>query len=69
VAKAQYYVDWDDQHYPKIRDIKYAYPGETGTTFAQAKAEIIEHFQNVKKHAQTIINDTRTLRVEDLVAA
>lgn len=64
-----YYVDWDDPHYPKIRDLKFATQRETPLTFAEAKAEIIEHFQIRKRDAEYMIAQTRALRVSDLVVS
>jgi len=61
----RYTVDWSDAAYPTIRAWEageYADP----LTLAEAKAEIIEHFEHLRDHARSMIATTRALRAADI---
>jgi len=58
----RYWVDWEDEHYPMIR--KDSYTGYR--TLAEAKAEIIEHYQSRIEHARTQIKRVRSLKKSDI---
>lgn len=56
----RYSVDWRDPPFPRI------YRDDEGTTLAEAKREIVEHFTYDISHARTIIRDTKALRAKDI---
>ncbi|MCC3766494.1 hypothetical protein [Streptomyces sp. UNOC14_S4] len=66
-SRKVYWVDWSDQAYPAIRHKDDAgYDDEFLKTLAEAKQEIIEHFQYHVDHARAMIRETRALRVADI---
>lgn len=63
---AQYYIDWEDSAFPRVRNIESADGCEIPMTFSEAKAEIIWHFQNDIAHAREQVRMTRALRAKDI---
>lgn len=61
-----YWVDWSDHAFPEIRPASDATEYATIVTFAEAKAEIINHFQTHIDHARAMIQQTRALRTKNI---
>lgn len=63
----KFYVDWSDEFYPEIRDIKFAYYEEEPKTFLECKKEIYEKCDAEIRHWRERKKYFRSLRVKDLV--
>lgn len=66
MATQKFAVDWSDQPFPQIRKIEDMSDYATPVTLAEAKKEIIDHFQDLISHARTQIRMARALRVADV---
>ncbi|PBC84613.1 MULTISPECIES: hypothetical protein [unclassified Streptomyces] len=62
----RYDVDWEDAAFPRIVLVDPEMDDELTMTLAEAKREIIQHFQYEIDHARTIIRNTRALRAADV---
>lgn len=64
----RFWVDWSDSSYPNIRDEADAPVGvgEPLMTFAEAKAQIVEKFENDLTDARAMLRKTRRLRAADI---
>jgi hypothetical protein len=70
----KFFVDWSDPSFPKVMDIKFApeLPESLAfepLMFGEAKAEIIEHFQNIIRQCRQQIDGARSLRMSDVVVS
>lgn len=66
----KYYVDDSDPGFVTIHHIDdwdHDCTPTEGMTLAQAKAEVIEHYQHQLKHARALIRHTRQIRAADFV--
>ena len=61
-----YWVDWDDQSYPKIREIGKAPDGTTPMSLTQARREIIEHARSLREHWVLVIKATAGADAHDI---
>lgn len=63
MGRKRFAVNWSDPPFPRIyRD------DEGGTSLAEAKREIVEHFAYDISHARMMIRDTKALRARDIEA-
>lgn len=60
--KALVWVDWSDEGHPVIRNAKSAPEGTVVMTLAEARGEIVNHFNSLIKHAEQIIRRTRAVQ-------
>ena len=63
----KYAVDWSDSSFPKVVPAeKLLYDPTEGCSFAEAKQEIISHFEYMRDDARDQIRATRALRISDI---
>jgi len=67
----KFWVDWGDKSFPRIRVWRFHGIPESESpdpqTLAQAKREIVEHFQHMVEFGRDRVRETRQLRLEDII--
>lgn len=59
----KYTTDWGDQFFPKVR---LAREDEDGTSFTEAKRELLDELKEKAKHWRMIAGQVRKVRKEDI---